>query len=93
MRIAMIVDELPGAELARQAVDFYEQRLKPILEPEHNGEQVVVHLDDGDYEVAPTTAEADALLRARHPDAVFVVMEVGKPLMEWPWAGGYAPGR
>jgi hypothetical protein len=92
-RKLMVVDQLSEEEAVRQALDFYEIRLKPILEPHRNGEQVVVHMEDGDYEVAPTMAEADARLRVRHPQAVFVVMEVGKPLMEWPWGGTNVPFR
>lgn len=76
-------------ERARQGLELYERRLRALLEPQQIGQQVAIHVEDGDYEVAATGVEADTRLRARHPDAVFVLLEVGKPLMEWPWSEGY----
>jgi hypothetical protein len=79
--------EMSDEEIARTALEFYETRLKPLLEPHRNGDHVAVCLDDGDYEVAETGLEADRRLRVRHPNAVFVLMQVGKPIMDWPWVG------
>jgi hypothetical protein len=78
--------DMSDEEIARRGLQIYEQRLKPTLEQTHTGEQVAISVEDGDYEVAPTGAEADARLRSRHPDAVFALLEVGKPLLDWPWS-------
>jgi hypothetical protein len=72
-------------ELVRSALTFYEQQLKPVLEPDRIGEEVAVYLPEGDWEVASTSVEADARLRERHPDAEFVFMTVGQPVRPWPW--------
>jgi hypothetical protein len=72
-------------EAVKAALDFYEQRLKPVLEPDRIGEEVAVYLPNGDWEVADTVIEADARLRERHPDAEFVFMTVGQPIKPWPW--------
>jgi hypothetical protein len=72
-------------EFARSGLGIYDQRLKPLLEPHKNGAQVAINVEDGDYEAAASSAEADARLRTRHPDAVFLLVEVGKPVMDWPW--------
>lgn len=73
--------------IVRRGLAIYEERLKPLLEPHRNGQQVAICVEDGDYEVAPTSFEADQRLRTRHPEAVFMYAEVGKPLIEWPWVG------
>jgi hypothetical protein len=81
-------------DLVRRGLEIYEQRLKPLLEPHRNGAQIALHVEDGDYEVADSSVEADRVLRSRHPDAVFVYMEVGKPIMDWPWIRANAtPGK
>ena len=70
---------------AEEALDFYERQLKPVLEPDHIGEEVAVYLPDGDWETGHSLSEADTRLRARHPDAEFVFFTVGKPVADWPW--------
>ena len=87
----MTTSNMPDDEFARIGLEIYETRLKPLLEPHRNGAKVAICVTDGDYEVAETTVEADALLRERHPDAVFLLVEVGKPIMEWPWIHADVP--
>jgi len=72
-------------QTARQALEFYDRHLKPVLEPDHVGEEVAVYLAGADWEVAPTGVEAERRLRVRHPEAEVVLMPVGEPVMEWPW--------
>src|SRR4051812_3110702 len=69
-----------------RGLEIYEQKLKPLLEPEQNGRKVAICVENGDYEVADTTAEAILKLEQRHPDAYFLIAEVGKPVAEWPWS-------
>jgi hypothetical protein len=68
-----------------EALEFYEQRLKPVLEPDRIGEEVAVYLPEGDWELGRTVAEADARLRHRHSDSEFVFFTVGQPVANWPW--------
>jgi hypothetical protein len=82
---------LPDEEIARLGLEIYNRDLKPRLEPSRNGEQVAICVEDGDYEVAPDGVEADRRLRQRHPDAVFVLVEVGKPVGDFPWIRLDAP--
>ena len=82
----MSVKQTTVLDSVHRGLEIYEAQLKAKLEPDFNGQQVVVNVEDGDYEVAPTTDEAAQRLRARHPRGEFVIMEVGHPVMEWPWA-------
>ena len=68
----------PLSPLAQEALALYESHLKPLLEPEHTGEAVAVHVDTGDYEVAPTHREAARTLLTRHPpDGRVVTLTIG----------------
>ena len=73
-------DETPGpelSELSRRGLAFYEEKLRAVLEPEHNGKVVAIHVDSGDYEVAGNSPEALRAMHARHPDSPVVIRAVG----------------
>src|SRR5205823_2745285 len=38
--------------VSQRGLAIYESRLKKVLEPEHNGETVAIHVESGDYAVA-----------------------------------------
>ena len=67
-------------ELDRQSSigsSIYGRKLKPLLEPQRNGEVVAIHLDTEDYEVAPHSSQARSRLRGRHPSGMIVTMDIG----------------
>ena len=69
--------------LAEQGRTIYENRLKPMLEPEHTGEAVAIHVDTQDYAVAATHREAARALLLRHaPDGRIVTLTIGPPTDE-----------
>lgn len=71
---------VPEGEMDRLSAEsqaVYDQKLKSLLEPEHNGEVVAIHLDTEDYEVAPQSSRARSLLRSRHPEGMIVTMDIG----------------
>jgi hypothetical protein len=76
---------LSDEEIARLGLEIYNRNLKSRLEPRRNGEQVAICVEDGDYAVASDAVEADRRLRERHPEAVFLLVEVGKPIVDFPW--------
>ena len=70
----------PLSPLAEQGRAIYEARLKSLLEPEHSGEAVAVHVDTGDYAVAKSHSDAARALLARHePDGRIVTLTIGPP--------------
>lgn len=83
--------DMSDEEISRKGMEIYETRLRILLEPHRNGAKVAICVDDGDYAVAPSTVEAIQTLGQRHPDAVFFLGEVGKPLSEWPWIHADVP--
>jgi hypothetical protein len=66
--------------LAEQGRAIYEATLKPLLEPEHCGEAVAVHVDTGDYALGKSHSDAARALLARHqPDGRIVTLTIGPP--------------
>ena len=59
---------------------IYQERLKPLLEPEHNGKAVAIHVDTGEYAVARNhTLAREALLERYKPDGKIVTLTIGPP--------------
>jgi hypothetical protein len=69
----------PEQELEQQAKRgraIYDERIKPLVEPEYDGQIVAIHLDSGDYEVARNSPTARFALRKRHMDGVIMTTDV-----------------
>jgi hypothetical protein len=66
--------------LAEQGRAIYEGRLKSILEPDHEGEAVAIHVDSGDYAIGRSHHDAAHALLSRHePDGRIVTLTIGAP--------------
>ena len=67
----------PDVEIA---VEFYENRLKPILEPQHNGRSVAIDAESREYELGDSHREAARNLKARLTrHSRIVTLTVGPP--------------
>ena len=66
------------SERVRTAYKIYDERLRSLLEPDHLGKVVAIHVDTGDYYLGNTPREACANGRRAHPGAVFVCRPVGR---------------
>ncbi len=67
--------ELDG--LSELGFALYNDRLKGILEPEHNGQTVAIHLESGDHAVAANSPAALRSLRERRPAGKVMTMTIG----------------
>ncbi len=63
--------------LAARSKQFYEEELKNLLEPAHNGEYVVVEPEAGLYFLGPTDVAATNAASQSLPDSLFFLMRVG----------------
>lgn len=63
--------------LAERGGALYNERLKQLLEPEHNGQWVAIHLDSGEYGLGKNSPSALRALRAKQPTGFVVTMLVG----------------
>jgi hypothetical protein len=77
--MAMSEATLDREELARKGQQYYNERLRDALEPEHEGEYVVLDVATGDYAIDRDQLAAMRTARAMHPGAVFYIIRVGYP--------------
>ncbi len=56
---------------------FYEEKLKPILEPEHNGEFVAIEPYLGKYFIGETNTKAMLNALASLPESKFYFVRIG----------------
>ncbi len=64
--------------IARRGRDIYEQNLKHLLEPYHDGEFVVLNVETGEYEVGGDDVEVSRRAKTRFPDATLLTLRVGR---------------
>jgi hypothetical protein len=56
-------------EAAQAGERLYEQKLKRLLEPTHNGQVVAIHIPSGEHFLGDSILEAADRLRAKYPNA------------------------
>ena len=61
---------------------LYDEKIKPLVEPEQNGKHIAVHLDTGDYALAANSPDALRVLRQRRPDGIVMTTIVGPDQMD-----------
>jgi hypothetical protein len=64
-------------EFARRGDDIYERVVRSQVEPEHNGDFVVIDIESGDFEVDEDELVASDRLLASHPGAQIWLRQVG----------------
>jgi hypothetical protein len=58
---------------------IYDEHLKRVLEPEHLGDAVAIHLPSGDYAVHRNWAMAMRQIRRQHPEGEVYTLFIGPP--------------
>ena len=56
-------------EAAQAGECLYEERLKSLLEPTHNGQLVAIHIPSREYFLGASLLEVSDRLRAKYPEA------------------------
>lgn len=64
-------------DFVRTAEELYAARLRPILEPAHIDEFVVIEPESGEYFLGKTLGEAARLAREQFPNRLTHAMRVG----------------
>lgn len=63
--------------LGERADAIYNERLKALLEPEHNGKVVGIHVESGEYALGKRFPDAMRAIRRQRPEGFIVTMSVG----------------
>jgi hypothetical protein len=79
----MVATSIPADEQAQihKVLDFYERTLKPLYEPTRMGDYISLDAISLDYEIDESSIVARKRLKERRPDAEFVTLEVGQPVI------------
>jgi len=78
--------------LSRRGLAIYDEKLKPILEPEFDKKYVAIHVDTEDYAVAGSSGDAMRAIRKRRPEGWLVMKRIGNE-PEWGLAARFLVGR
>jgi hypothetical protein len=62
---------------AERGARLYEQKLRGLLKPTHNGKYLVIDVDSGDYELDEDHLAASDRAAAKHPGAPLYATRVG----------------
>ena len=68
--------------LNQRGMALYNVKIRPVVEPQYQGQHIAVHLDTGDYAVARTSSDARRALRARQPDGLIMTTLIGADQMD-----------
>lgn len=69
--------EEPFADVARRGRALYDEKLKAVLEPEHNGRAVAIHVDSGEYVLADSLPRARQEMHERQPEGMIFSRTIG----------------
>jgi hypothetical protein len=76
-KVMQVSDEMLS-DATQKGRAIYSDKLQAILEPDHDGEFVVIHVDSGDYQLGKTLTKAlDTMLERHEPDGRLFGMKVG----------------
>jgi hypothetical protein len=68
---------LTKEEVVRRGREIYEREIRTKVEPEHDGEFLVVDVTTGSYEVDESDVAASDRALQKNPNAVLYLMRVG----------------
>lgn len=71
------MQDVINGDTIERGTRIYEERLRRLLEPQHNGEYVVIDVDTGDYEVDGDHLVASDRAAAKRPGARLYATRAG----------------
>jgi hypothetical protein len=71
-------ERMPAEAIVEKGKRIYQERLRQLLEPAHNGEFVVIDVETGEYEVDRQHLAATDRAAAKRPGALLYATRVGQ---------------
>jgi hypothetical protein len=65
------------SQMAKRGKKIYQQKIKRMLEKDHQGEIVAIEVESGDYFLGKTVIEAADKGKKRHPQKGFYFIRIG----------------
>ena len=65
-------------EVCDRGDQIYEEQIKHLVEPEHNGKFIVIDIESGDYEMDEEHPAASKRMRERRPQSVRYAGRIGE---------------
>lgn len=75
--MSVMTTESSSGELAELGIKFYKEKLKHLLEPQHNGKFVAIEPHSGRYFVSENGTKALLDARKEMPDSKFYLARIG----------------
>ncbi|MBC8137625.1 MAG: hypothetical protein H8F28_17215 [Fibrella sp.] len=72
-----VLNDASFEETVRRGLAIYDEQLKPVLEPVHNGKAVAINVETGEYVIADDLPDARRLLREKYPTPHGVSLIIG----------------
>lgn len=72
----MLESYKPG-EVIDLAREIYQEKIKPLVEPQEQGKFIVIDVVSGDYEIDEQIVDAFDRLKARRPESVAGGLRIG----------------
>lgn len=69
--------QLSPAEIAKKGEEIYFSSIQQQLEPQHNGEYVVIEVEDGGFTYSSNPLDALTEAKEKYPGKLFHVIRVG----------------
>ena len=66
-------------ERERRALEIYESKIRPLMEPGDESKYVKIDVLSGDYEIGENSATAGRILRTRRPGGVISTIHGHRP--------------
>jgi hypothetical protein len=66
-------------DIIRRGNTWYEQQIRSQVEPQHDGDFIVINIDTGEFEMDADDLTASKRARERFPDGRLYAMRIGQP--------------
>lgn len=69
--------QMSGEEVERRGQEWYEKRLRPLVESGNEGKILVIDVETGDYEIDRDEIAASERAMKKHPGAALWMLRIG----------------
>ena len=72
-----VITNVDMHHVGEESERIYREKLKGLLEPEHNCKIVAIEIDSGDYFIGESVVQVGTKAKEKYPDKIFHFIRVG----------------